>query len=211
MKEKIVGFDAREMWLLYENEWSSQNRDTFLLKTDLYKPLSVDTAIWHSVFDSNIENSLERPNKKIGWRHSTWSQLQELEATVTRGQLGFKHWLIAITQLLDDKTSEEIGIDYFPVEPSKVDNQWKFLGYDVAEKVFLSGLMNMGYAPELDNEKEVAQSKYEDSLNEYHLFDDKDSALEFANWSNTRDPGHGPFFVFGVYLVKEVDKNGLQT
>lgn len=71
----------------------------------------------------------------------------------------------------------------------------------MAEEVLLSGLTNMGYRAE---EKPLAIDTYADSLNEYHLFDEFEPALAFAEWSRTRDPGHGPWFVTGLYRIDNV-------
>lgn len=68
----------------------------------------------------------------------------------------------------------------------------------MAEINLLSGLMNMGYT---DLESKFTQQKYSSHLNNYHLFKENKVALEFASWCNTRDKGHGDFYVYGIYII----------
>ena len=201
MREKLVGFAAREGWLNYDDEWPLERKNTFLLKQDVTKPLSVHTRVWHLALDEN--SGINQPNRP-GWRQNTWAQLSQLEQYLhTHSQrIPGNYWVIAITQFLDEATSEEIGIDVLPVEPNRIDAEWEFLGYDVAEMVFLSSLMNMGYS---DSEKNFAQQRFGSGLNEYHLFLAQEEAMAFATWSNGRDPGHGPFYVYGLYRIKNAE------
>ena len=204
MKENIVGFDARENWLSFHREWSRERQETFLLKHDVIKPLSVDTTVWRSVF-SNDDVCTQPPN--IGWRHNTWARLSQLEEFLHTDSptTGGEYWIIAITQFLDHEIREAIGIDHLPVQPEAISNEWELLGYDVAEMVFLSGLANMGYSSAKRDQQEFAQHTYGAALNDYHLFVDKEVALKFALWSNDRDTGHPNFYVYGLYLVQRIN------
>ncbi len=42
-------------------------------------------------------------------------------------------------------------------------------------------------------------------LNQYHLFSDLETAK--ANWQkiHDREPPHGPFTIFGLYLIEEIN------
>jgi hypothetical protein len=198
MKEFVLGFDARKMEFS-ENIWSPERRKTFLVKSDVETPLSVDTSVWNSVF--GINKSIQQSDRK-GWRQNTWASLLELQKSLqsqSKTKLG-DYWNIAITQFADDKTIAEIGIDVLPVIPNTINAAWQFLGYDVAELTLLSSLMNMGYREE---EKNFAEKKFGDYLNLYHLFTQVEIAEEFSSWSDARDRGHGPFYVYGLYRINE--------
>lgn len=198
MKESVIGFDAREMSFSDSADWPSERRKIFLLKSDVEKPLSVDTSVWNSIFD--IYEVLKRP-RKMGWRNDTWARLPELQEhlrSCAEVKIGY-YWTIAITQFLDDVTRTEIGVDVLPVMPNTINPDWQLLGYDVAELTLLSSLMNMGYRID---EKRIVEEKFAESLNKYHLFTDEKVAQEFTHWSNARDKGHGPFYIYGLYRVE---------
>jgi hypothetical protein len=63
-KNVVVGFDAREMWLDVDSQWTQdtkdlrQKKDELLLRQDVLKPLSVDHYVWHSVFSELTEPRL---------------------------------------------------------------------------------------------------------------------------------------------------------
>ncbi len=50
--ELLLGFDAREMWLEFSEDWSEERQRLFLLRRDIIKPLSAHTVTWRSVFDA---------------------------------------------------------------------------------------------------------------------------------------------------------------
>src|SRR5690242_11063009 len=55
----LLGFDAREMWLDPQDDWPPARKKGYLLRDDVAKPLSTDTAVWRTVFDA--DPSLHRP------------------------------------------------------------------------------------------------------------------------------------------------------
>jgi hypothetical protein len=86
--------------------------------------------------------------------------------------------------------------------PAEADPQWQFLGFDVCDSGFLSGLTNCGY---LDSaELLAARRNWGTSLNEHHLFKDPEPAFEFKIYSDHRVQEHAPFFVFGLWVVEEI-------
>src|SRR3990170_299467 len=52
MEDRLLGFDARELWLSPDDLWDAQRKETFLLRFDVGKPLSIDTLVWPSLFDT---------------------------------------------------------------------------------------------------------------------------------------------------------------
>jgi hypothetical protein len=192
MEELMVGFDAREMSIDFNQTWTDDQKQTFLLRHDIVKPLTVDTMIWKSVFEVS---GIELPDYR-SLRSDLWSELSKLRHFLKSSAITEPYWLIAITQ---------IGIEleewlYYRdiVEPVSVDAAWKFLGYDVAEETLLSGICDMGYR---EDDGAFARQKYAPHLNQYNLFTDREIAADFAKWSDLRDPGHGPFHLYKLYLI----------
>ncbi len=52
MGELLVGYDARETTFNLDELWPAEMRARYLLVQAAKKPLSVDTFVWPSVFDT---------------------------------------------------------------------------------------------------------------------------------------------------------------
>lgn len=192
LHEIVVDFDAREMEEDFRSQLSQSDQGTFLIRADIVKPLSVDKAIWKSVVQTEESTS---------YQQTRFADLAQLNKHLSK--IAARYWIIAISQYL---AVSDLACLVFT--PTMRDPNWALLGYDVAEKELLSGLMDMGYRSE---ERTYALQEYGHSLNRYHLFDDQSIAFQFASWSNNRDPGHGPFFVCGIYFIQEVHNKTLQN
>ena len=48
-EEQLLGFDIREMWSQMDATWSQSRKDTYLLRTDVTKVLSVDRLVWPEI------------------------------------------------------------------------------------------------------------------------------------------------------------------
>lgn len=203
--QRIVGYDAREMWLGDGDLWPAQ-RQQYLLRSDVPKPLSTDTMVWPSVFGKPFLEAvasgfeLQRPD----WTGAVlWDDLERLKAHLDAG------WgkscrpcrLIAVTLAYGHCENDEqrqwdqrlVGIT-----PPSVCDDWTFLGYDIADHSLLSGLMNCGYTPQ---ELKVLPQRWAPRLNEHHLFDDFEQAAEFVAVTDERVQEHAPFFIFGIYSL----------
>ncbi len=197
MKEVLLGFDARRMVVTFDDEWDTSSRETFLLKHNIQMPLSVDEMIWKPLITDDMVFDLP---PKYSWVQHLWMDLDKLRDFIKLSKVHY--WEIAVTQFFDEETFAQNGIYHVPLNPQSIQPDWTFLGYDVAEEVLLSGLMNMGYKPEI---KPQISREFADELNSYHLFKDYEVAKKFAVWNQTRDAGHGPWFVTGLYRI--ADKN----
>ncbi|MEZ0325208.1 MAG: hypothetical protein ACAH95_04830 [Fimbriimonas sp.] len=181
----VIGYDARDT-----REVGPVNYGCGFLLKDVTKPLSVDDAIWWSVFD---REGLEVPEWR-GPRQNNWENLAAMQACAVENHLeGFR--TIAITQMPEE---EEGAIGSDVSNPGEVQPGWEFLGYDVADYFLLSGLMNCGYTEE---EMAVLCERFGDRLNQNHLFTSIQAAEEFMLLSDERVPEHAPFYVFGLYLI----------
>jgi len=201
--ELLLGFDAREMWLDFSEEWPEERKRSFLLRRDIVKPLSTDTSVWPSVFD--VDHTLQRP-PWIGPIGRLWEDLRALENSLsTESNRTKPYWVIALTLLSAIRSREELaywntmteGILY---TPAVRDPSWQLLGYDVADSYLISGLTNFEYRK--DEVQDIGE-KYIPSLNEYHLFQSVEPAAEFLPLADERGGVHAPFFVFGIWLIKK--------
>jgi hypothetical protein len=209
----LLGFDAREMCTSFAQDWEVCRQEDFLLKSDFVKPLSVDDAVWEKIIEFALEQSedtsaLEKALPEwIGSHINLWSRLSELStfcATVD-SLLPKPYWIIAITIVEDTDLQNYLASkdDYYSLlhlnesKPSELDDQWEFLGFDVADDGRLSGLMNCGYG----ESEEDATSTFAASLNQYHLFMDIEQADKFRLYSNRRVEEHAPFFIYGLFKV----------
>ena len=93
----LLGFDAREMWLDFSEDWTEERKRSFLLRRDIIKPLSTDTTVWPSVFD--VAQTLQRP-PWTGPIQELWEDLQALENSLsTESNRTKPYWVIALSHL----------------------------------------------------------------------------------------------------------------
>ena len=202
--ELLLGFDAREMWLDVAEYWPEERKKTFLLRQDIFKPLSTDTLVWRSVFD--VEQTLNRP-QWTGPIQDLWDNvatLQEYMDTVWSART-LPYWIIAVT-LQEEVCELEDLLEWYArassITPALRDPAWALLGYDVSDKWLLSGLSNCGYGTN-ESEIQILRETYASDLNEHHLFDALKPAVDFMHVSDERVRAHAPFFVFGLWLIKK--------
>ncbi|HEY2018057.1 MAG TPA: hypothetical protein VGH38_31345, partial [Bryobacteraceae bacterium] len=148
----------------------------------------------------------------IGPNPPFWDDLTALRhAMVNRPSGGTRPWLIAATWHTDWGFSEEekqagrfLGPYLAPVAPEHRDPAWRFLGFDITDGSFLSGLSDCGYR---DDEHDGLAEVWAGRLNRYHLFDDLDYAFQFRALTNRRVPEHAPFFVIGLWLIARISES----
>jgi hypothetical protein len=109
-------------------------------------------------------------------------------------------WTIAMTDVITDE--DELEEDIYPVVPAEIDGSWERLGYDVADVNLTTGLSDGVLEPDT---AERLRSQWQDHLNQYHLFENPNKALEYIGVANERVPSHVPFYVYGLYLVARHD------
>jgi hypothetical protein len=198
MPELLLGFDAREMWMTQEELMHpGHKRSTFLLRDDVQKVLSADTMVWPSIF-----NASQAP-AWIGANAPLWESLELLERSISTNA---RYRLIAATWHAETAFSEEtrrnLGPYDLPCVPRNRDAGWQFLGFDITDGSFLSGLSNCGYTEE---ERRALVPQWAPRLNSSHLFDDISHAFEFRSLSNRRVAEHAPFFVIGLWKIRDVE------
>jgi len=197
MEERLIGFDAREMWLSFD--WDPQRRQTYLLREEIEKPLSTDTMVWKQALDLC---QIDPPS----WTgvNDLWDDMDRLREFVGKHKtLLYPFWLIAITWLSDNPESYSAKYDcryLCPVRPAQIDPLWELLGYDVSDMFLLSGLSNCGYtAPD---DIFALRASFAGKINRFHLFDSLCDAQKFRDFTDQRVKEHASFSVYGVYQIK---------
>lgn len=198
--EKLVGFDAREMELEPDKAWSQERKATYLLRTDVDKPLSTDTLVWPSVLPLEEGPSPDFPASSL----RLWDSLPKLQERLIaiRNSVRQPYWVIGITIMMRglSQTENELwSLRLSKTVPSTRNKDWEFLGYDISDLALLSGLSNCGYKPD---EIRSLRARWVKHLNKFHLFTDESQAIEFKGLSDQRVVEHAPFFVFGLYRME---------
>jgi len=203
-KERIIGYDARENWLPIEEGWSDHRKQGFLYRLDVLKPLSADTRVWPTIFESE---GRQAPIGQIGFQ-SCWADFYALQSAVAKAyeEKLMRPWrMIAVTLVLGPycENSNVPWTSRLPqVNPDQRTADWIFLGYDVCDQWLLSALSNCGFLPGLDDVPKL-RTTYGPLLNKFHLFRELGDAILFKRFSDERlRDDHAPCFVFGLWMVK---------
>lgn len=222
MKEFVVAYDAREMWMSTEQyfppkydqvEWYLRS----LLRKDVIKRLSVDKLVWKSLFHSYISVFIQpdfvvtgtipdRANEEVpaeyrAWDFHAWSDLSVLQTYLTHfwHRVNQPCWLVAYSMF---GKAEQVNDYTIPLE---VQPEWKFLGYDVAEDFGAWGKVDGLFQPE--EEAPYLLDKFLPYLNQYQLFTTYEAANEYCRWADQNDPyGHSPNYVYGLYHIDTFPK-----
>lgn len=209
MKERLFGFDAREMWIPMDDMWDSERKLCFLAKPDVSHVLSTDTGVWSSIFDDfawgvgGSEISIEGPgvpDNIVSSVYPLWLNLKELLDYICLKDTAIKKpcWVIAITHF-----AEEPLLDLRDsTAPDTISQDWEFLGFDVADGIHISGLSNCGYN---ETDRQTLEKKgWREHINQYHLIDNIETAYDFKLFSDNRVKEHAQFSVWGIYLIKKI-------
>ncbi len=216
IEERLLGFDARERLANGDDLWDAARRETFLLRVDVPKPLSVDTVVWPSLFDTGQGIGFPAAERErlhlaglptpswIGPNVGLWDDLARMRQYLAEDQAEKDaHALAAVCWFSDRAFSDAgpFGPHLGPTLPPERDPAWQFLGFDVADGSLVSGLTNCGYSPA---EAQRLRRRWATHLNESHLFGDLEPAFRFRDSANRRVPEHAPFFVYGLFLLEKI-------
>lgn len=200
-REKLLGFDVRKMRLKNNVVWNDKRKETYLLRPDVDKVLSTDTIVWPSLLKVNKSTRSSSQNIDL----NLWDNLKTLQNHLTkiRETAQEPYCIIGITLLLHylNKKESEMWNPILVQTPLDIidDKDWVFLGYDISDMAFLSGLSNCGYKPE---EIQSLRKRWGQHINSFNLFTDPSQAFEFKKFSDKRVVEHAPFFVYGLYAYR---------
>jgi hypothetical protein len=181
----FVGFDVRERVDEPDAEWDASRRETYLLRLDIARPLSIDRRVWRARRLGDGELVDPPP----------WVELETL-----RQRAIAPYALVAMGLLADSAEDDAIARARGADADMKAEPTWRFLGFDVLDGA-ISGLSNCGYA---EDGVAALRATWGPRLNEHGLFADPSDALVFRAATNDRVPEHAPFVVGGIWLVEQV-------
>ncbi len=209
--ERLLGFDARFIPDCLSQTWPLERRTTFLIRSDVLHPLSVDRIVWPSIVNygqwdwpiqRTVDKNLIAAPQWTGANHGLWDNLAELVDSIdgSRGVGTDMVCIVAISCFVNDSIIESfpVGPHLEATQPEALSPDWPILGYDIADGSRLSGLSNCGY---VDDEADSFRAQWEVHLNRFHLFDDLERAAQFALVTNARVEEHAPFFVYSLRVV----------
>jgi hypothetical protein len=219
-----LGYDIRLCADAYlPDYWINDRREHYLLRPQIEWPLSFDPMVWPSIFESPDEVQVpgvedwwpDRPptivaepvNKRYDAFMDLWPELDEMlavfRAHAPPGTCGVP---IAVEMVGDTMPESDVAPwpDYdteFPVQ--RRPGGWIFLGYDVCDFGWTSGLSNCGTA---SGEMRQLRRDWQDRLNESGLFPSAAGAREYCRVTDRRVPEHAPFRTFALYRAPEDER-----
>jgi hypothetical protein len=204
LKPHLLGFDVRIGQAETVQQWPHSRRTEYLLSDDVRWPMSVDGAVWPSLFVFDSRDPIAcGPATKV------------TAESVVQISLGLWHDLASMQRSLGEKSASRYGgilvaielwhecplvgdpeWDFIATELPATDDSvdWEFVGFDIADRYLVSGLSNCSYS-EADR---LSLRSWASELNEFGLFDDLDCASRFKRETDNRVPDHVPFFVYGI-------------
>jgi len=188
-RARIIGYDARELWLDRAVAWGAPWKPGALLREDVEKPLSVDRQVWPSVFDLHPEH---RPSY-TGLVEGLWDDLAKLEAALAAPDVGEGDMCLVAAAVVDgsDDWRDVVAV------PSAASSSWTFLGYDVADGSTASALLTM----QVPADRSRLREQIGPQLNRGHLFDGLHDASTFRTYADGALPSHAPFWVYALWRL----------
>jgi hypothetical protein len=193
--EKVVGYDAREA-IKKESNWATERKETYLLKDDVIKPLSIDPHVW-PIYS---EEKLQATRNMLSNDYKMWDSLDLLIDNLPSDKFKSDYSVAAFTIVLNAGETDGYQKYFMPpvTSPSAIDANWTFMGFDIADTGLISGITNYGYE---QNSASILKKKWRNELNKYHLLKRIESAYEFKKITCERTVEHNSFFLYGVYIV----------
>ena len=217
LKELVLGFDCREMWLP-EAEVKNWQDKSWLLNRSAERLLFVGRIWWKSVFvpyDGKASLSAQAATAlgynltiPVEWLtyNEYWRDLKAMTEFITHHKDEYKKrcWMICITVVQTIEYLKNVEPGEFrvpPVENLEPEQIWTLLGYDVEDSLSFTGGLGMTWVEEYQRER---RELWGPRLNQYHLFSNQEDALEYATYHIKINSGIGTLLVFGLYLIQEV-------
>jgi len=206
-EQNLIGFDAREWWLGAANSRGPEWQKRFFLHSQIEKPLSIERAVWPSVFE--LTHAAEPA--WTGLYKDLWDELDKLECAVGQQDLHGRPCVLmafsVLTAHLDPDLRQRCQGWGSYVEPHQVGPSWSFLGYEVADDSAFSALLTMRAVPDSIHPQPFREC-WAPHINRWHLFDELGSAVALQKYYDVAIPSHAPFFVYGHWLVRGVHGGG---
>ena len=172
--------------------WDDARRETYLLRRDVRRPLSVDRAVWTAGAMANGQPSPQA----LSWVGVEEVRQRAVDAAATRP---FHAVTIVIGLVIATANDEALAASQGIENEVVVEPRWRSLGFDIADGT-ISGLSNCGYKAE---EADALREAWGARLNDHGLFDEIHDALAFRAVTDARVREHAPFAVYAVWMVED--------
>ena len=192
VKKYVYGYSIRTLDI--DSDWTQKRREEFLLIPDVEVPKSVDSNVWQEISSQMVETNFGKmPLPQWGDREKMLLSCDYRPSMTDMAELTI------IVFVDDDEIPPEyiVANDIEPIESCA----GHFIGYDIADEGLTSSVSNCGYS---EAEIVFAKSNYAEKINKHGLFDDLLVANSFLEYSLRRVPEHSPFYVYGLFLDKEI-------
>jgi hypothetical protein len=185
----VLGYDLR-VSARTPFDWPPSRMETFLLRQDVLKPLSVDSIVWEKVDNSNQERL-----NHFGF----WNSIEDAQNSIDGIAFDLPPAFVKleIAWLASEENTVDRYFEEIPTSPTSKMHPWIDLGYDVADTGLISSIMNCGHAIQ-----EIEYYTQHPSLfNEFHLFRDFGDAHAFLQKMSVGRKANDPLFVYGISML----------
>lgn len=211
----VLGFDIRRSPTDYvDRRWIAEWRQRFLLRPEVDWPLSVDTAVWPSVFHYGprrddpffaiVEGPIDATPVNFHQQcFDLWTDPADMRRFLASQGPPWDRYGVEIAVVLHadakglaesvHKRFDGLPDERYPI--AAVPPAWRRLGYDAADESLYSGLSNCGVR---DDEADSLRRDWAWRLNKYGLFDSLDDARAFCKLTDRRVAEHKPFFAWEI-------------
>jgi hypothetical protein len=208
---KVISFDVRVHPTMALSELPTDYRERALLDPRTPLPISVDETIWPQIARDLYEGFVGAAMLALKWPHDAASLCDSNDllfkvptAWLTERPPSLKAdaWFVALSV---SRTGADYlaslrrqGLLYEATIASETLSEcgWTFLGYDVADKMLYSPLMNndLGLV-----ERKPVSDPFRGTTNEYGLFIQHETATKFSEVAAKIIRDHAPYLVIGIW------------
>lgn len=184
-----AGADVREPFDAVARGLPPEYREVYLLEPDVAVPLTADAMIW-----------LRSPEDEAAGGALPWIDVDDVlarSANYQRGGVVVAYAALVNSEEAEDHLRRRTGVEH-TFEPREA---WRFLGYDVVDDGWVSGLCNCGYEPD---ELRDFRTRWRHRLNEHGLLTSVEEAFAMRDETDARVQEHSPFQVLGLWVVAEL-------
>jgi hypothetical protein len=198
-----LGFDARIADLGQIREaWTDSRRQAYLFDPTVCYPLSVDRAVWPTIFGSRGRDS-ELSRLSAACPLGLWDSADDVLAVLSTSQIKREEYVVLAVRIYIGPASEineTLKIRLDESQPCHlVTSDWYSIGFDVADGYLVSGLSNL-HLPHAGQHKR--DEHWTVSLNSRGLFSESATATRYAVTLNEEVKSHAPFFPYELLVNK---------
>jgi hypothetical protein len=212
MKEKIIGYDVREMWYKQPYDFRMGSKLVKMVTDDLWSSIFFWEGDYPDVLGKRREEKgfgmIELPPmSRVGINYPLWSDLVDMQNYLSpyRCAEGKPCWVVAIIVRTEDLEGESRDTDQYPwpydpeSNPDRIQSDWVLVGYDLMTE-WQEDMITLKLSPEAEAQ-EVSELTRE--LYQYGLFPNTETAGEFKMRWDTTSPEYAPHLVYGIWRIEE--------